>query len=182
VLEALARAGARATFFVLGECVEREPGLLARVIEAGHDVQVHGHAHLRHPHHARAAVEADLRAGLGVLAAHGVAPTMWRLPWGHLAGYSQPLADEYGLTLAGWTADSHDWRGDRAAEMLRAVEPRLDPEAIVLMHDGVGSGARRADCRETAALVEPLVAAARRKGLEPGWLHEPVPVGNPGFG
>lgn len=182
VLDALARVGARATFFVLGECVEREPGLLERVVAQGHDVEVHGHAHLRHPEHPRASIEKDLQTALDSLQRHGVAPTRWRLPWGHLAEFSGALAAEYGLTLAGWTVDTHDWRGDSAAEMLGAVVPRLEPGTIVLMHDGVGSGARRSDCRETAALVEPLVAAIRQEGLEPGRLHEPLPVGNPDFG
>jgi peptidoglycan/xylan/chitin deacetylase (PgdA/CDA1 family) len=182
VLEALARAQARATFFVLGECVLREPGLLAQVIAAGHDVEVHGHAHLRHPHHARAEIEKDLQTALNALHEHGIAPTRWRLPWGDLSEFSEALAKKHGLTLAGWTADSHDWRGDTAPDMLRAVEPRLEPRAVVLMHDGVGDGARRPDCRETAALIAPLVAAARARGLEPGRLHEPLPLGNPDFG
>jgi peptidoglycan/xylan/chitin deacetylase (PgdA/CDA1 family) len=182
VLDALARVGARATFFVLGECVEREPGLLERVIAAGHDVEVHGHAHLRHPEHGRAEIEKDLQTALATLRRHGVAPTRWRLPWGHLAQFSGALAADYGLTLAGWNADTHDWCGDNAAAMLAAVAPRLEPGAIVLMHDGIGSGALRTDCRETAALVEPLVAALRRAGLEPARLHEPLPVGNPEFG
>ena len=51
VLDALARAGARATFFVLGEAAERHPGLVHRVLAEGHAVEVHGHAHLRHPEH-----------------------------------------------------------------------------------------------------------------------------------
>jgi peptidoglycan/xylan/chitin deacetylase (PgdA/CDA1 family) len=182
VLEALERAGARATFFVLGERVAREPGLLARVIAAGHDVEVHGQAHLRHPHHSRAAVEDDLRAALRTLEGHGVRPSRWRLPWGHLADYSEALASDYGLTLAGWTADSHDWRGDAADSMLEALAPQIEPGAIVLMHDGVGAGARRSDCRETAALVGPLVTAVRQIGLEPGPLREPLPLGNPDFG
>ena len=63
--------------------------------------------------------------------------------------------------------------------MLAAVEPGLGPGAIVLAHDGVGPGALREDCAETAALVGPLVAAARGRGLEPTALEPPLPAGNP---
>ncbi len=167
---------------MLGECVLREPALLDRVIAEGHAVEVHGHAHLRHPEHPRAAVEADLQAALAALERHGIEPTRWRLPWGHLAGYSQALAAEHGLQLAGWTVDSHDWRGDSAEAMLDAAIPGLQPEAIVLMHDGVGSGARRPDCAQTARLIGPLVAEIRARGLEPGALGPALPVGNPDFG
>jgi polysaccharide deacetylase family protein (PEP-CTERM system associated) len=45
ILEALARAGSRATFFVLG-CVAREnPQLVRRIVEAGHEVGCHGMDH-----------------------------------------------------------------------------------------------------------------------------------------
>src|SRR3954449_4315951 len=88
VLEALARARALATFFVLGERVELEPTLLGRVLEGGHDVQVHGYAHLRHGEHSREIVEADLVRALDALRTHGVEPRLWRLPYGEPAAFS----------------------------------------------------------------------------------------------
>lgn len=179
VLEALAEAGVKATFFVLAERVERHPELLERVVLAGHDVQVHGYAHLRHPYTPREDVEADIDRALGVIPG----ATRWRIPWGHLAEYTAEVAARRNLELVGWDADTHDWRGDDAATMLANL--RLEPGTIVLAHDGVGSGARRADAHETARLVEPLVTRARARGLEPGPLRTPwpvpVPVGNPNF-
>ena len=50
---ALERAGVQATFFVLGERVEAYPELLEDVIDRGHEVEVHGYAHLRHPESTR---------------------------------------------------------------------------------------------------------------------------------
>jgi peptidoglycan/xylan/chitin deacetylase (PgdA/CDA1 family) len=181
VLEALARAGVRATFFVLGGRVVRHPGLLGDVIAAGHAVEVHGFGHLRHPEQSRAEVERDLVATLEVLGQHGVRPVWWRAPWGHLADFTPELADAHGLRLAGWTLDSHDWRGDTAEEMLAVLEPRMAPGGVVLAHDGVGDGARRGTAQETARLIGPLVAAAREKGLELGplWPSAAVPPGNP---
>ena len=44
--------------------------------------------------------------------------------------------------------------------MLAAVGPDLGPDAVVLMHDGIGPGARRRDCGQTAALIGPVGAAA----------------------
>jgi peptidoglycan/xylan/chitin deacetylase (PgdA/CDA1 family) len=178
VLEALAAAGVRATFFVLGERAEREPELLAQVLAEGHAVELHGHAHLRHTEHPREAVEADLRRAMATLG--DLRPTSWRLPWGALAPYSRALAADYGLQLVGWTADSHDWRGDSAAAMLDAMT--LEPGAIVLMHDGIGPGARRGDCAQTARLVGPLVERIRARGLEPGEIPHDAPLGNPDFG
>jgi peptidoglycan/xylan/chitin deacetylase (PgdA/CDA1 family) len=45
MLDALAAANVKATFFVLGERVERNLALLARVLEEGHEVELHGYEH-----------------------------------------------------------------------------------------------------------------------------------------
>ena len=51
--------------------------------------------------------------------------------------------------------------------MLARATPALAPGAVVLAHDALGPGARRAGCAETVALIEPLLARARAVGLEP---------------
>jgi polysaccharide deacetylase family protein (PEP-CTERM system associated) len=47
LLEDLDRAGARATFFVVGWVAERHPELVAEIVAAGHEVGSHGHLHRR---------------------------------------------------------------------------------------------------------------------------------------
>jgi peptidoglycan/xylan/chitin deacetylase (PgdA/CDA1 family) len=152
--------------------VVRESALLDRVVEAGHDVQVHGYAHLRHTEHSQPVVEEDLARALDALNAHGVHPTLWRLPYGEPAEFSQEIAKAHNLTIVRWTVDSHDWRGDDADGMLAALEPELHADAIVLMHDG----ASRA--RHTPTLIGPLVHAIRAKGLEPGRIDLPRSEGS----
>lgn len=45
LLEILAAAGARATFFVLGYVAERHPELVREIREAGHEIGTHGYSH-----------------------------------------------------------------------------------------------------------------------------------------
>ena len=45
VLDLFDQAGVRGTFFVLGWCAERRPGLVRRIAEAGHEIASHGFAH-----------------------------------------------------------------------------------------------------------------------------------------
>ena len=47
LLERLARTGAAATFFVLGEVASRLPARVREIAAAGHEVASHGHLHLR---------------------------------------------------------------------------------------------------------------------------------------
>jgi polysaccharide deacetylase family protein (PEP-CTERM system associated) len=45
ILEALAKNGCFATFFAVGSIAERFPGLIQRIVRAGHELACHGYAH-----------------------------------------------------------------------------------------------------------------------------------------
>jgi peptidoglycan-N-acetylglucosamine deacetylase len=155
VLDVLARAGARATFFPLSARALTHPDLVARIRAEGHAVGLHGWGHLRHTEHARAAVAADTDLAL---TAFDAPVRWWRLPYGMAAPWSAELAAERGLEIAGWTHDTFDWRGD-SVEAMRFT-PR-DGE-VVLLHDALGPGVRRPDCAQTVALVSELLADGHR--------------------
>jgi len=124
------------------------------MLGAGHEVAFHCAKHNRHDAMTRGEIAADLQSGLPAL----VRPArFWRSPWGVVTSATEAVARERGLTPVGWTADTKDWRGHAPAEMLARVEAALVPGAIVLMHDGIGPGARRDGCSDTVALVRPLL-------------------------
>jgi polysaccharide deacetylase family protein (PEP-CTERM system associated) len=60
LLELLDRAGARATFFVLGELAARCAPMLRAARRAGHEIACHGHVHLRANDRSPEAFRADL--------------------------------------------------------------------------------------------------------------------------
>lgn len=154
MLDALARADARATFFPLSPRVVAYPGLMARIAAEGHAIGLHGWAHLKHPESRRADVVADTDRALAVF---DPVPRWWRFPYGMAAPWSHRLAAERGLEVVGWTHDTHDWRGDDAATMRGALGELGDGD-VVLMHDALGPGVRRPGCAETVALTERLLA------------------------
>ncbi len=156
VLDALRRHEIPATFFVIAPRALSHPQLIARMRAEGHSVQLHCDEHVRHSTRDRAWVAVDTDRALCRLESLGVHPTLWRTPWGDLAPFTARLADERGLTLTGWSADTHDWRGDTAEEMLAAIASQLDDNGIVLAHDALGPGALRSGCAETVRLIELL--------------------------
>jgi peptidoglycan/xylan/chitin deacetylase (PgdA/CDA1 family) len=161
VLDALDAAGVRASFFPLSPRAAAYPELVARTRAAGHLVGLHGWAHLKHSESTRDEVEADTDRALAAL---DFRPAWWRLPYGMAASWSAELAAARGLRVVGWTHDTHDWRGDTAAEMLGRTALTSGEDAVVLAHDGLGPGVRRPGCDETVALIEPLVARTRSAG------------------
>jgi peptidoglycan/xylan/chitin deacetylase (PgdA/CDA1 family) len=181
VLDALARARARATFFVVAPRAARYPSLISSIRESGHDVAFHCVEHVRHDAMTRSEIEADVGSGLLAL---GRSVHYWRTPWGLITPATEEVANKHRLRLVGWTADTEDWRGGAPEEMLARMRGRITPGAIVLMHDGVGPGATRDGCAATVDLIRALVALVRSHGLEPaklGELRQPLPDRNPDF-
>jgi polysaccharide deacetylase family protein (PEP-CTERM system associated) len=67
LLELLAEAGCRATFFVLGEVAERLPRRVREIARAGHEVASHGFHHLRACERPAAEFERDIRRSKALL-------------------------------------------------------------------------------------------------------------------
>jgi peptidoglycan-N-acetylglucosamine deacetylase len=180
VLDALADARARATFFIIAPRATRYPSLISRMRGDGHEVAFHCNEHVRHDAMTPGGIEADVASGLPALGP----VRYWRTPWGFVTPATEVVAKRHRLGLVGWTADTEDWRGDAPDEMLARVRGKISPGAIVLMHDGVGPGATRDGCAGTIDLVRPLVATVRSHDLEPatlGELRHPLPKRNPDF-
>lgn len=67
VLEILAGASAKATFFTLGCIAQGHPRLVRRIVEAGHEVASHGLSHMRVDSQTPSEFRADIRAAKTVL-------------------------------------------------------------------------------------------------------------------
>lgn len=174
VLEALDEAEAKATFFAIAPLARRYPGLIRSARGNGHRVELHCTRHIRHTEMTRPEAEDDARLGLEDLRNAGADPELWRPPWGVCAPWTRELASELGLGLAFWTEDTHDWRGDTADEMLDGIGGALGPGSVVLMHDGLGPGARREGCDHTVELVGRLAERIRGLGCEPAPMTRPI--------
>jgi polysaccharide deacetylase family protein (PEP-CTERM system associated) len=82
MLDLLADAGARATFFVLGDVARRQPALVKRIAAAGHEIASHGDTHRRVATQPRPDFEADVRSSLAALSdLTGVAVAGYRAPY-----------------------------------------------------------------------------------------------------
>jgi peptidoglycan-N-acetylglucosamine deacetylase len=159
VLEALAAAEARATFFVLGEHAGEHPGLLADVVGAGHEVALHGMTHRRHDVLGAAEAERELADGVeAIAAATGRRPAWYRPPFGASSPQLAAACERLDLRLAYWSSWGHDWEENSAERIAAQVERDLRPGAVVLLHDSARYGQRRSGDATVAAV--PLIAAA----------------------
>lgn len=105
VLDLLAMHGVRATFFVLGSVAVRRPALVRNILQAGHEVGCHSHAHRLVYELSAQEFRADtLRAVAAIADAGGVRPCIYRAP-----SYSITPASLWALDIlveCGFTHDS----------------------------------------------------------------------------
>ena len=81
ILNLLADAGVRATFFVLGWIAERQPGLVRSIAAEGHEVACHGYAHRMITRMSRAEFTADVERAKATLEDVSVEPVIgYRAP------------------------------------------------------------------------------------------------------
>ena len=166
ILEALGRTGTRATFFMVGEQVERLPALAADVAAAGHGLGVHGYRHRNQLRLSPGAVEHDLHRALEVIAdAVGNGPRLYRPAYGIFSPAGLARVRRSGLRPFLWSRWGRDWRADATAASVAATVTRdLKAGDVLLLHDAdhyCAPGSWRA----TAAALPAVLGELERQGL-----------------
>jgi peptidoglycan/xylan/chitin deacetylase (PgdA/CDA1 family) len=167
VLEVLARAGARATFFVVGEQVERRPALVAEVAAAGHLVALHGHRHRLQLRLTPAQVREDLARGAAAIEAATGARAVWhRPPYGIYSPAGLDAARAIGCRPLLWSRWGRDWRKFTTPRRIaaRALLGVL-PGDVILLHDSDFYGSRHSH-RRTARALELIVVQLQQATLD----------------
>jgi peptidoglycan/xylan/chitin deacetylase (PgdA/CDA1 family) len=165
-----------ATFFLVGEQVRDAPGAARAIVEAGHEIALHGSAHFRHDQAAPERSREDLRRGLEEVAeVTGVAPRWYRPPFGKFSPASYDACRELGLRPVYWSTWGHDWEPVGAAHIARRTRSGLEDGAIVLLHDSARY-AERTSAQPTLDALGPIASDLRSRGLRPVTLSQSTPV------
>ena len=168
VLELLAAAGVSATFFLVGEQVQRNPALAREIVMAGHAIGLHCQRHRNLLRLAPRQVRADIdRAEAAIGEATGVAPSLYRPPYGVLNSAALRLARARGWRTLLWSHWGRDWEARATAESIHArVTDGAREGSVLLLHDADDYSAPDSWRRTVAALPRVLQTLAER-GLEP---------------
>jgi peptidoglycan-N-acetylglucosamine deacetylase len=167
VLDALAREGARATFFVLGRQVERHPALVRRMVAEGHQIASHGYDHgilvfrgARHVRDQLTRTEDAVRAAVGAEAMS----RLFRAPHGFRGPATVWAARRGGYRTAAWTHGVFDSAEPGAAVIARRSARALGPGTVLLLHDADGWAPERSR-HQTAEALPDICRSARERGL-----------------
>jgi peptidoglycan/xylan/chitin deacetylase (PgdA/CDA1 family) len=171
VLALLADAGTPATFFLVGEQIDRDPALSREIVSAGHRLGLHCYRHRNLLRLTPWQVREDLdRAQATIEDATGVTPTLYRPPYGVLnaAALRHARARDWRTVL--WSHWGRDWEARATPESIaRRVTAAAGDGDVLLLHDADDYSAPGSWRRTLAALPRVLATLAER-GVHPVML------------
>ena len=166
MLEILARAGARATFFLVGEQVQRDPALAREIVAAGHRVGLHCHRHRNLLRLTPPQVREDIaRAQALIEDATGAGTECYRPPYGVLNASALRLARARGWRTLLWSHWGRDWEARATPGSIFALcTTGAGAGAVLLLHDA-DDYAAPGSWRRTAAALPRIIDALAQRGL-----------------
>jgi peptidoglycan/xylan/chitin deacetylase (PgdA/CDA1 family) len=159
LLDALAEADAKATFFVVGGLAERQPDIVKRMEAEGHTVGHHSYSHPDPMATSTLAMFREARRSNEVLRAilgHPVG--LYRPPHGKLRALDFLSVWALRQAIVLWNVDPKDFAQPSSEQIANWFRTRpLCGGDLVLLHDATP---------HTAAAVPTIIAGARRSGLQ----------------
>lgn len=140
ILDLLREYQAKATFFVVGDRVERFPEIVRRELAEGHEVANHSYTHSAFQRLSSGSMEEELnRTQEEIFKATGTRPTLFRPPGGYYNDRLISLSKLHHLQMVlwSWHQDTKDWRSPGVQAIANRVLDNARSGDIVLMHDFV---------------------------------------------
>jgi peptidoglycan/xylan/chitin deacetylase (PgdA/CDA1 family) len=139
VLDRLDAADTKALFFLVGEQVDRDPGLAREVLARGHRIALHGQRHRNLLRVTPRGFADDLDRGHAAIhRAPGVDARLYRPPYGILTTATLPELRRRGWDLLLWNRWGRDWTRRATPDSIAArvlSHGPLRPGDVVLLHD-----------------------------------------------
>ena len=138
VLDLLDEHNAQATFFCIGERVERHPALARAIVARQHEIANHSYRHLMHfsPLGPRGVAQEIARAQEAIGAATGEVARFFRAPAGLRNPFLEPALTRANLQLVSWTRRGFDTVNTSPARVLGRLTRDLQGGDILILHDG----------------------------------------------
>ena len=159
ILDLMDQYGAKGTFFLVGEQAEKNPQIVLRMYEDGHEIANHTYTHPFTKSVSTIIKEID-QTNEVLFGITGYSPKLFRPVEGY---YTDQLVNEvvkkgYKMVMWSWHQDTEDWRDPGVNHIVRKVLNGIKGGDIVLFHDG-GS-----DRTQTVKAIEIILPELQKQG------------------
>lgn len=157
-LDCLDGLGVPATFFLMGDLVERDPEILRQYLRRGHQVAAHGYQHNKFSELSAGELREELARCGQIFGTQPLARPWVRPPHGALDAKSIAVTVAAGWSIAMWTFDSYDYKLRSADELVERCSPAaISDGEVILLHEGQ---------QWTLDALPRIVTGLRQAGLE----------------
>ena len=164
LLDVLAKHNVKATFFLIGNRIEKHPGTVNRIIAEEHQIGNHSYSHpllgLLPPTYVQRQIERtdDLLRQVGVIGEIVFrAPVLTRfLP----VAWVLAKADRTHISFNVW---SWDWTTQNPDKITETVLQKTEPGSIIVLHDGKAES-KEADRSGMIEATDRIISALKRDG------------------
>lgn len=136
LIDTLEQYKVKATFFVVGDWVEKYPESVKALSDAGHEVMCHSNDHAHFNALSAEQIVSDINTCCDKIeAVTGKRPTLFRPPFGEYDDHVVTTVRGMGMEVIQWDVDSLDWKDYDAATISQRVTSKVAPGSIVLFHN-----------------------------------------------
>ncbi len=155
----LNRYGAKGTFFMLGQNVNKYKGIVADIAAAGHEIGVHTWSHIKMNSAPMARVNKEISNTRNLIGRiTGTYPRVMRPPYGATSNtLVNHMHDSYGMASILWDVDTRDWRKPGVGKVISTAVNNAKPGSIILVHDIHAS---------TISALEGIVTGLQARGFK----------------
>jgi len=168
ILDALKVAGVKATFFMLGEHVERYPDIAKRVAKEGHEIGNHTYDHHVLVYYKMEELEKEIKDAERIIKnVTGQTTKYFRPPKAWLTPEEKVKIKAMGYKIILWSLNSKDWVTFDDKYVIKYILRNIRPGDIILFHDSGGVfSTEGGDRSETVKVVPRLIEKLRGKGYK----------------
>lgn len=136
LIDILAEHDIRATFFVVGEWVDKYPESVKALYDAGHEVMNHSNTHPHFTQLSSSQMAAEVKACADKIeAVTGVRPNLFRPPYGDYNDSVVSTMRNEGFYTIQWDVDSLDWKKPGSDAIVKRVLEKTKSGSIILFHN-----------------------------------------------
>ena len=160
ILDMLDDYHARACFFVVGAFAEKEPRLLAEIVNRGHVVGNHSYAHGRADLGFTSHAEDVYRCQRVIRDITGVTPSLFRPPQGRLTMGGIMASRRVGATMLLWSIQGGEFsfaKNQSESEISRRLADGIKGRDVILLHD---------NSEKTVTILEHILPIVQNRGLD----------------
>ena len=142
VLDILAKYGVKATFFMVGENIEKHPEVYEQVVKAGHSIGNHTYNHLKGWKYSTKEYLANVEKS-PITNHQSPITNLFRPPYGKATLCQRRALTRLGYRIIFWDILTRDYEASRTPEqMLAQIQKETRPGSIINFHDSLKSNER----------------------------------------